>query len=320
MKNYMKGILIVFIFLNVHFVRGEDSSCVRLKTFSCFTNLPGDYASFYKREFKNEQVKKYTAIVAGTGLLWLADQAILDNTQRFGNNINVSGDDHMNVLFEITIKTKDKPISLPVNVPGDANTAMYFIGDGITHVGICLGFWTYGKIAKDYRAARTGIQIMESMLASGIATQFIKHIAGRESPFTTDVPRGVWRFFPNQKEYSNHVPRYDAFPTGHLATAVSTVTVISDNYPEWKMVKPVGYALCGLLGFAMVNNGVHWASDYPLGIALGYSFAKIVTDRNEVSTNLNGEKVAVREKIKAKPVILPAFNNGALGISAYWTY
>lgn len=24
----------------------------------------------------------------------------------------------------------------------------------------------------------------------------------------------------------------------------------------------------------MVNNGIHWASDYPLGIALGYFFGK----------------------------------------------
>ena len=31
----------------------------------------------------------------------------------------------------------------------------------------------------------------------------------------------------------------------------------------------------GLLGYSMLNNGVHWASDYPLGIALGYAFGKL---------------------------------------------
>ena len=31
----------------------------------------------------------------------------------------------------------------------------------------------------------------------------------------------------------------------------------------------------GLLGYSMLNNGVHWASDYPIGIAIGYAFAKI---------------------------------------------
>jgi hypothetical protein len=28
-----------------------------------------------------------------------------------------------------------------------------------------------------------------------------------------------------------------------------------------------------------MNNGVHWASDYPLAIALGYSFGKIIQAR-----------------------------------------
>ena len=56
---------------------------------------------------------------------------------------------------------------------------------------------------------------------------------------------------------------------------MATVTVIAENYPEYHFIRPVGYGLMGVLGYAMLNNGVHWASDYPLGIALGYGFAKI---------------------------------------------
>jgi hypothetical protein len=54
-----------------------------------------------------------------------------------------------------------------------------------------------------------------------------------------------------------------------------TVTVIADNYPKHHYIQPVDYSLMGLLGYAMLNNGVHWASDYPLGIAIGYAYAKI---------------------------------------------
>ena len=32
-----------------------------------------------------------------------------------------------------------------------------------------------------------------------------------------------------------------------------------------------------LLGWQMLNNGAHWASDYPLGIAMGYLVGKIST-------------------------------------------
>jgi alpha/beta superfamily hydrolase len=29
----------------------------------------------------------------------------------------------------------------------------------------------------------------------------------------------------------------------------------------------------------MLNNGVHWASDYPLAIGIGYSFGRIIAAR-----------------------------------------
>ena len=87
--------------------------------------------------------------------------------------------------------------------------------------------------------------------------------------------RGEWHLFPSFSRYQSFVPNYDAFPTGHLATAMATVTVVADNYPEKHFIRPVGYGLMGLLGYAMLNNGVHYASDYPLGIAIGYAFAKI---------------------------------------------
>jgi membrane-associated phospholipid phosphatase len=91
------------------------------------------------------------------------------------------------------------------------------------------------------------------------------------------VPGGVWDFFPNQIEYHKHVPSYDAYPSGHIATAMATVTVVAENYPEWKWVRPVGYVIVGLIGVSMANTGIHWYSDFPLGIALGYCFGMIVS-------------------------------------------
>ena len=65
-------------------------------------------------------------------------------------------------------------------------------------------------------------------------------------------------------------------PSGHMATGMMTITVISANYPDNKYIRPVGYALLAGLGFQMVNNGVHWASDYPLGLAVGYGIGKAI--------------------------------------------
>ena len=112
--------------------------------------------------------------------------------------------------------------------------------------------------------------------------QLLKHITGRQSPFTSTAPGGLWRPFPNQAVYAKNVPHYDAFPSGHLATAMATVTVIASNYEDYKFIRPLGYTLMGVLGYAMLNNGVHWASDYPLGLALGYAFAKIAVNKGRM--------------------------------------
>ena len=58
---------------------------------------------------------------------------------------------------------------------------------------------------------------------------------------------------------------------------MATVTVIATNYPEKKWIRPLGYTLIGLTGWAMMNTDVHWAGDYPLALAVGYVAGKVTT-------------------------------------------
>jgi hypothetical protein len=106
----------------------------------------------------------------------------------------------------------------------------------------------------------------------------------------------VWRLLPDQADYLNHVSKYDAFPSGHLATAMMCVTVIAGNYPEHKYIKPLGYSLMTVVGFQMLNNGVHWASDYPLGLAIGYSFGKIIQARGHTVADRGMKEGGVSKK------------------------
>jgi membrane-associated phospholipid phosphatase len=128
----------------------------------------------------------------------------------------------------------------------------------------------------------------------GVGTQLIKRITGRQSPSEAVELDGSWHLFPSFKNYQNHTPVYDAFPSGHLATLMSTVTILADNYPEKKWIKPVGYSVIGLVGYSMINNRVHWASDYPLAIALGYLCAKQVLKNNRrvLKTTSTGRRKA----------------------------
>jgi len=285
------------------------------------TAIPGDYVRFAKYSFIEKHIPVISLLIAETALMIPCDQGIIDGAKSAGESFNLSQESHQHTLFEFDVKFKTKTVKFPFSFPSDANSCMYFLGDGITHTSIAAGFTLFGIIGKSNRALNTGFEIAESMLASGILVQVMKHLSGRESPFVATEPGGKWTVFPNQSTYSDHVPHYDAFPSGHLATAVSTVTVIAENYPEYRLVKPVGYALCGLLSFSMLNNGVHWASDYPLAIGIGYAFAKVVTaaGRTEIKKVASSGKNS-KERLSGRPVLFPVSLLGHPALTCRWAF
>jgi membrane-associated phospholipid phosphatase len=166
-----------------------------------------------------------------------------------------------------------------------ASVSDFFVslGDGKSPLILAGAFGVYGFAASDRRAIRTASQTLEALLATGLFVQTLKRISGRESPSVATSELGTWRPFPSFKEYHTHQSKYHAFPSGHIATTMATVTVIAENYPEQEWLRPVGYSIVGLVGISLVNNGWHWYSDLPLGIALGYVFGKIVTHPNASS-------------------------------------
>lgn len=245
------------------------------RPFRWLLHIPRDLGQFPGYAFRRENTETLAELVVSSAALWVADQAILDWAQGFGDFIGLERKSTQKTLVYIPFKVGSANLPLEFNVPDNLNSTFYYIGDGWTHMSTAVGFLAYGIIKKDNRAAQTASQLGESILSTGIVVQALKRSTGRQSPFVATKDRGEWHLFPSYSRYQSRVPNYDAFPTGHMATAMATVTVIADNYPEYKFVKPLGYGLIGLLGYSMLNNGVHWASDYPIGVALGYGFAKI---------------------------------------------
>ena len=289
----------------------------RPRAFSFLPNIVRDLGATPRATFRREQVPLIAGVVSSSFILWGADQEFTDGAKWVGRKLNLSARSTQKTLVEVPIRYgKGNKLDLEFNVPDNLNSTFYYLGDGWTHLSVTGGFWAYGLIGRDNRAAQTASQLLESILVTGLATQTIKHLTGRESPYTTTYPRGRWRLFPNQVTYSKNVPNYDAYPTGHLATAMTTLTVIADNYPEYRFIRPVGYGLMGLLGYAMLNNGVHWASDYPLGIAMGWGFAKlaVVRGRREVPApgSLGAHRAARRGEWRAGP------GPGGVGVSYHW--
>lgn len=258
-----------------------DRKQTTLHWYTMITNVPGDWVRYSKETFRTEKIPEYAVVATATTALVLTDNG--------------------------TWRTSDKwyRSSSSVKWASDFFTEM---GDGRSQFGLAGAFAAYGLIAGNSRAVRTGSEIVEAVLASGGVVQILKHITGRESPFVSTEPAGVWRFFPNQIKYHKQVPHYDAFPSGHLTTSLVTVIVVAENYPEVTWIRPVGYALCGLISVSMVNTGIHWYSDYPLAIALGSAFGEIVA-------HPEGETVAhVGAQKEIQVSIGPVLNSSMVGV------
>ncbi len=65
-----------------------------------------------------------------------------------------------------------------------------------------------------------------------------------------------------------------------------------------------------LLSFQMINNGVHWMSDYPLALGIGYLFGKLIVDAGREKVKTDNEKSAFNFRI------FPSIrNNDSFGIT-----
>jgi membrane-associated phospholipid phosphatase len=242
------------------------------RPFSFLTNIPGDLLQIAKSPFQKQNLRPLITIAGTTALLLHFDQTIINGVGSTSRKIGLEPEAEFDAL-QIHNKSLFK-------LPDNLNSGFYQLGEGTTTMGIAGGFFIYGKITHDNRALQTASDLTEAFLSMGITIQALKRITGRQAPFMATVPGGRWQPFPSFSKFQRYTVNYDAFPSGHLATMMATITVLAENYPEKKWIRPVGYLLTGLTGWSMMNNRVHWASDFPLGLAIGYLSGKIAYNRH----------------------------------------
>lgn len=252
--------------------------------------VPLDIYDFGKFTIQKRNMAWTGAAIGGTLILLPFDQKLIDNAHEIGIHLNLSDDVRYTRVFGIEL------------VPKDINGTIYYLGNGIVPILLSGGFYISGKINNDYRSLNVSSELIEVLLSTGLTTQVIKRISGRQSPraaMETGNNGGHWTPFPSFNSFQTNTPNYDAMPSGHLATFMATITVISTNYPEIKWIKPVGYSLGGLLAFQMMSSRVHWASDYPIAILMGYVIGKNAANRRinkEIKRDLTGEIIIPKFK------------------------
>jgi hypothetical protein len=270
----------------------------KISMLSVLTELPETSWEGLKMGFSKESLPYWGLILGSTAILYHYDEDIYRDIQHSGRKWGIGNGDNTHAAFEIG--------PWPVRFPTDTGSTLYFLGDGITHFTIAGSLIGYGYFSENNRPYNTGLQLVHGMAVSTFFSQLLKRSFGRESPYVKTKDFGAWRPFPSISEYGNNTPSYDAMPSGHIMTATLTFTILIENYPEHEYwLRPLEITWLTLLGYQMVNNGVHWASDYPLGIAMGYVFGKAAA------------QLGRREKEKTKPnetswIIVPTLQNGLL--------
>ena len=295
------------------------------------TQIPSSSQKMLRQSFHRETLPHWIWILGSSYLLYEYDGPILRETQRVGRQIGLGNKDNTKAFF----KVGEVPL---FRGPTDASSLMYFLGDGWFHTFIGSSFLLRGGVVNSSRAMNTGWAIFHGMATSTLFNQFLKRATGRESPNQRTTPRGAWRPFPSFKAYQSQTAKYDAVPSGHIMTATLTLTVIQQNYPEYTyFVTPLGWTLITLLSFQMVNNGVHWASDYPLGIAMGILLGRIAANQfpttsakkasNTTSNSLQKKGFLSRRSERGngnlkekKFALLPYSNRQGIGLYLGWVW
>ncbi|MGK6340955.1 phosphatase PAP2 family protein [Chryseobacterium sp. DT-3] len=254
------------------------------------TKLPRNFINTNKNFIAKDHAYYLGGAVAATLILLPFDQKLIDNSRELGQNWGMNVDN-----------TYHKAAGL-LRIPKDVGSALYLLGNGSTIVLLGIGFGTFGLINKDYRAQATASGLMESLILSGVFSQTIKRITGRESPFIAienGNPGGNWTPFPSFSAFASQTPHYDAMPSGHLTTFMAGLTVIADNYPDAKWIRPVGYILAGALCFQMMQSQVHWASDYPVALLMGYFIGKTIAKSRYTESRTGAEKMKYKIDLAA---------------------
>jgi hypothetical protein len=153
-----------------------------------------------------------------------------------------------------------------------------------------------GLIFKDKKLIITGSLATQAMITSGLFTRLGKIIFSRARPsaaYGTGSYKngGVWHgalsFMDNWTD-NGKMPGsgYDAFPSGHTATAFSVATVYAMMYKDRLAVPVISYTIASLVGLSRLTEHTHWGSDIFVGAALGYLCGRQVVKNYRLLNNV----------------------------------
>lgn len=269
----------------------------RLKLMQTITEIPATSIRSFNRAFSKDALPAWGVILGSTAILVEDDERWLVESKRIGRKLDWAENDKTETKLELFGKDIFR-------FPTDKGSTAYFLGDGWLHMSIAVGFLSKGHFLNETKSYNVGIQMVHSMFTSTIYNQALKRSFGRETPNFATKKRGALRPFPGIDKYGEETAKYDAMPSGHIMTVTSQFTIFHLNYPQYA---PWTFTVGAIWGTAlmlqMANNGVHWWSDYPLGIAMGYLFGREAFDMGNDSEANEKEKKSKGSEVAFLPYV-----------------
>jgi membrane-associated phospholipid phosphatase len=177
---------------------------------------------------------------------------------------------------------------------------------------------------KNEKGVQTSLLATQAMITSGIWAQIIKQLTGRERPkasyIFSHIEGGRWhgvfsKYFEISPDDRSRFS-YDAFPSGHTATAFSIATVFATQYNDTKAVPVLFYSAATMVGISRLTEHEHWASDVFVGALLGYLSGKQVVN-NYNRTHPDIQSIPRPQRKKNAEFTFTQFGN-QIGFSVLW--
>ncbi len=140
---------------------------------------------------------------------------------------------------------------------------------------------TYGTarlLFRDERLQSASLNSIQSVIVTAIATEGIKHLAGRARPFTN---QGAYAFHP----LPGGIDRFKSLPSGHASLAFALFTPFAETYSRWIYLVPASVAM------GRVYQDKHWVSDVFAGGGIGLISGILFTYHENIQIIPNGLRI-----------------------------
>lgn len=162
---------------------------------------------------------------------------------------------------------------------------------GLRHVAGAFGFtggpgpfiaggalYVAGRATSSVQVTDLGMHLTESVIVAATLNAFLKGVSGRALPNAKSGEPGDFSFGRGFHEGNGS---FVSFPSGHTAASFAAATAITDEVSRWdssaaRFVGPVAYSAATLVALSRLYQNVHWASDLPIGAAIGVLSGKAV--------------------------------------------